>query len=193
VTPVPPKRADARRNRERLLDAAAAVLSRETDPTLLDIAEEAGVSRATAYRHFSDVAAVRAALADEVMDLARDLLSEHLTAGRDETVSFPEWLVATTRAAMPIRTRYAEAMAKEPVPDAGLINTFTPMAQALVKQAQSRSEIRADLDPAIMAEGIITVALYTARRVYRDGLPIDDALQIFETFMRGMETSPRGS
>ncbi|MBF8171901.1 TetR/AcrR family transcriptional regulator [Streptomyces olivaceus] len=48
-----PKRADARRNEETLLDAAAAVFVRSgVEAPVRDIAAEAGVGTATIYRHF---------------------------------------------------------------------------------------------------------------------------------------------
>ena len=48
-----PKRADARRNEETLLDAAAAVfVASGVDAPIRDIAAKAGVGTATIYRHF---------------------------------------------------------------------------------------------------------------------------------------------
>ncbi len=48
-------RADAARNRQRLIDAAAEVFAaRGLDATLDDIARHAGVNVATAYRHFAN-------------------------------------------------------------------------------------------------------------------------------------------
>jgi AcrR family transcriptional regulator len=48
-----PLRADARRNRERLLEAAAAELARKgADASLEEIARKAGVAIGTLYRHF---------------------------------------------------------------------------------------------------------------------------------------------
>ncbi|GLY91858.1 TetR/AcrR family transcriptional regulator [Actinoallomurus iriomotensis] len=48
-----PKRADARRNKETLLDAAAAVfVSSGVEAPIRDIATKAGVGTATIYRHF---------------------------------------------------------------------------------------------------------------------------------------------
>ena len=48
-------RADAARNRQRLIDAAAEVFAaRGVDATLDDIARHAGVNVATAYRHFAN-------------------------------------------------------------------------------------------------------------------------------------------
>src|SRR5690606_5274731 len=47
-----------RRTRKDLLQAAARLTSQGRDPSLEEIAEEAMVSRATAYRHFPDVTAL---------------------------------------------------------------------------------------------------------------------------------------
>ncbi|GAA1940502.1 TetR/AcrR family transcriptional regulator [Amycolatopsis minnesotensis] len=48
-----PKRADARRNEQTLLDAAAAIfVSSGVEAPIRDIAAEAGVGTATIYRHF---------------------------------------------------------------------------------------------------------------------------------------------
>jgi AcrR family transcriptional regulator len=48
-----PKRADARRNEESLLEAAAAVFVKSgVDAPVRDIAAEAGVGMGTIYRHF---------------------------------------------------------------------------------------------------------------------------------------------
>ncbi|WP_063813192.1 TetR/AcrR family transcriptional regulator [Nocardia anaemiae] len=54
MTSPPPRRADAQRNRERLLSAAEALLNeRGLSASLDDIAKAAGVGNATLYRHFS--------------------------------------------------------------------------------------------------------------------------------------------
>jgi len=49
-----PRRADARRNRERILDAAERLLQRSPSAAVADIAAAAGISRSTLYRHFAD-------------------------------------------------------------------------------------------------------------------------------------------
>ena len=56
-----PLRSDARRTRDRLLDAAAELLESDGQHfTLPDLARQAGVGTATVYRHFADVAEVLA-------------------------------------------------------------------------------------------------------------------------------------
>ena len=76
-----PRRADARRNRERLLTAAAAAFAAGGDPSLEKVARDAGVGIGTLYRHFpSREALVEAVYRGElaaVCAAADDLLAEH--------------------------------------------------------------------------------------------------------------------
>ncbi len=64
---VRPERADAARNRARVL-VAAETLFRERDPlsvTMEDVARAAGVGRATLYRRYPDVRSIAVALLDQ--------------------------------------------------------------------------------------------------------------------------------
>lgn len=63
----PPERADAARNRRRVLDAAAQLFAQH-DPrsvTMDDVARAAGVGRATLYRRYASIGALGEALLDE--------------------------------------------------------------------------------------------------------------------------------
>lgn len=79
--PAPPLRADARRNRDALLRAAAAGFAAGDDPTLEKIAREAGVGIGTLYRHFPTrealVEAVYRAELAAVCESADALLGAH--------------------------------------------------------------------------------------------------------------------
>jgi serine phosphatase RsbU (regulator of sigma subunit) len=59
------RREDARRNRERIVKAAARVLAQSPSASLEDVATAAGVSRTTIYRHFPDRDSLIAASEDE--------------------------------------------------------------------------------------------------------------------------------
>lgn len=63
----PTERADAARNRRKVLDAAREVFARKPPDqvTMDDLARAAGVGRATLYRRYPSVAAVAEALLDE--------------------------------------------------------------------------------------------------------------------------------
>jgi serine phosphatase RsbU (regulator of sigma subunit) len=76
------KRADALRNRERILNAAERLLQRSPSATLADIAAAAGVARSTLHRRFSSREALLAALDDRPVDTVHDRPSGPLPAGR---------------------------------------------------------------------------------------------------------------
>lgn len=61
-----PKRADARRNVEAIVEAATALLAVDPDASVNEIAKAAGVGRVTLYGHFDN----RAALVGEVAERA---------------------------------------------------------------------------------------------------------------------------
>ncbi|MFI1389892.1 TetR/AcrR family transcriptional regulator [Streptomyces griseoaurantiacus] len=78
----PQPRADAARNREAVLAAATrAFATSDTEPSMREIARQAGVGIATAFRHFpTREALVEAVYRDQVVRLtagARELLAEH--------------------------------------------------------------------------------------------------------------------
>lgn len=79
--PTPPLRADARRNRDALLRAAAAGFAAGDDPTLEKIARDAGVGIGTLYRNFpTREALVEAVYRTElaaVCAIVDDLLATH--------------------------------------------------------------------------------------------------------------------
>jgi AcrR family transcriptional regulator len=62
-----PERADAARNRERIIGAARKLIARKgvREITLDDVAKEAGLGRATLYRRFPDRSALMLALLDD--------------------------------------------------------------------------------------------------------------------------------
>lgn len=65
----PPLRADARRNRRRLLDAAIGlILEMGGDPSRDAVAQRAGIGIATLYRHFPDQQALLRAVVLDVLD-----------------------------------------------------------------------------------------------------------------------------
>lgn len=82
----PPARADARRNRRRLLDAAIEViLAVGGEPSRDAVAQRAGVGIGTLYRHFPDQQQLLRAVALEVIDRAIEqgetALAEAATGG----------------------------------------------------------------------------------------------------------------
>ena len=70
-------RADGRRNRKTILAAAAATMLDNPQASIADVAERAGLTRATVYRHYADRDALLREMAGETaMHLVPQLLDE---------------------------------------------------------------------------------------------------------------------
>jgi serine phosphatase RsbU (regulator of sigma subunit) len=76
------KRADALRNRERILDAADRLIERSPSATLADIAAAAGVARSTLHRRFSTRDDLLTALRERPQDTGLDRPTGVLPTGR---------------------------------------------------------------------------------------------------------------
>lgn len=72
----PTLRADARRNIDRILEAAIICLSRNPDATMQQIAVEAGVGRVTAYAHFASRGALVEAALERAIERGDAALSQ---------------------------------------------------------------------------------------------------------------------
>lgn len=103
-----PQRSDAQRNRERIVEVAAAELARDPDVPLSVIAKKAGVGQGTLYRNFADREALLWAIyrheVQRLVDRAHDLLESSAPE-----VALREWMVHLARFAR-TKTGIAGAM-----------------------------------------------------------------------------------
>lgn len=92
-------RADAQRNRERILEAAVKALSRDSSASLSAIGKLAGVGQGTLYRHFPDREALIWAIYEREVD---DLVAraEQLLADRPPRTALREWMSHLARFAL---------------------------------------------------------------------------------------------
>jgi len=142
-----PRRADAQRNRDRLLGAAAeAFAERGTDASLEEVARRAGVGIGTLYRHFptrDDV--VAALIAGEVEGLVA--LGDQLLAADDAGTALRTWLAALIRHV----TRYrglASSLVDARCGEGRLSESChrqEAAAAALVERAQRAGAVRPDV------------------------------------------------
>jgi len=144
-----PLRADAERNRARILAAAAEVFAdRGLDVSLDDIAAHAGVGVGTVYRRFPDKDALIDALFEEKIDRAVELADRALEI-EDPWEAFTTFMRGMCRMqagdrgfkdALLVRDRGRERVA-------AARERIAPRAMQLLTRAQESGAVRSDLGP----------------------------------------------
>ena len=139
-------RADAARNRQRLIDAAAEVFAaRGLDATLDDIARHAGVNVATAYRHFANKHELAHEFLAQCVDKAV-AIAEEAAAERDPWIGLTRFLersldmIASNRALVDVLSR---AYGAEHFTDM-LRRSSVPLGQLLAR-GQAAGVVRLDV------------------------------------------------
>ncbi|MBL7498079.1 TetR/AcrR family transcriptional regulator [Frankia sp. CNm7] len=171
-----PKRADARRNEETLLAAAAAVfVTSGVEAPIRDIAAKAGVGTATIYRHFPTradlvIAVYRhqvEALAEAGPTLLASSATPHAALGRWIDL-FVDFLVTKLGLA-------AVLQSDDPCFDplhSYFLERLEPVCTRLLEAATASGEIRSDLNAQELMRGVASLCVgagnnprYDARRL----------------------------
>jgi AcrR family transcriptional regulator len=151
-----PLRADARRNRERLLAAADEAFAQAgTTASLEDIAQQAGVGIGTLYRHFPTRSHLVAALID---DRAQQVVrqAEELADADDPFEAMETWLGAWMRHGQAYNG-LAESLAEAEAAGTCLSTTCEQIRAALgglLQRAQDEGLVRAD----VTADDVVALA-----------------------------------
>jgi AcrR family transcriptional regulator len=182
-------RADAQRNRERLLEVAARVFSQAgPDVTLEAIAKEAGVGIGTLYRHFPTREALvdaayrneLARLCDSVDDLLHELPPDKaLRAWMDHFVDY-----MTTKRGMGDALRALIASGGDP-----FSQSRVRLAQAvatLLQAGTAANVLRSDIQPDDVLLSLSGVSLATADPAQRE-----QAGRLLDLLMDGLVVSRR--
>jgi AcrR family transcriptional regulator len=146
-----PIRADARRNRERVLDAARECFARAgTDAQIDEVAAVAGVGVGTVYRHFETKEALVEALAAEHF-AAEAKIAEAALQIEDPWQAFSTLIrsgaeaMAENRAICQIAADRPEVM-RDAALGADTDQGFFRTVQALIDRAQEAGELRGDFE-----------------------------------------------
>jgi AcrR family transcriptional regulator len=160
-----PLRADAQRNRDRLIEVAARAFSQDgPDVTLDAIAKEAGVGIGTLYRHYpTREALIDAAyrnelgrLCDSVGDLLRDMPPDHaLRAWMDCFVDY-----MTTKRGMGDALRALIASGGDPFSESR--DRLTTAVATLLNAGAAAVTLRADVEPDDVLISLSGISLATA-------------------------------
>ncbi|MGI5170899.1 TetR/AcrR family transcriptional regulator [Spirillospora sp. CA-253888] len=171
-----PQRADARRNKEALLDAAAAAfVASGVEAPVRDIAARAGVGMGTIYRHFPTradliIAVYRhqvEACAEAGPALLAESASPHAALGRWIDL-FVDFLVTKHGLAAALQSDEAGFETLH----AHFLDRLVPVCARLLDAAAAAGEIRPDLDPYELMRGVGNLCIgadndprYNARRL----------------------------
>lgn len=162
-----PLRADAQRNRERLLEVAAeAFAERGPDVSVDEIASRAGLGMGTLYRHFPTKELLLAAVVRQRLLALRDA-TEAFASAEDTAAALTGWLTALlghvqqfAALAGPLRCALSDA---DPTLAAIHEEIMTTGARIL-RRAQQGGEARADVDAADLVATVVTLATAPAQQ-----------------------------
>ncbi len=159
-----PGRADARRNAERILDATAELLSANPRVSLEQVAERAGVSRATLYHRFAS----RGALLDALTERSITEVAAAVQSARPADGPATEAMERVLRATWPVIGRYRGLVIVNPrrLERAELRRRLDP-ALAPIRSLLRRGRRSGEFDPELPVEwmiGVITDLIHAASR-----------------------------
>ena len=186
---VPPTRADARRNFERLVAAADAVYTEQgVDAPLDEIAKRAGVGSGTLYRHFPNREALIGAVVWERIRAVCEL-GEELAEGSSGLEALRTWLRAMI--ALTMRRGLAQALLARSQATASELfaaahHALYESARPLLKRAQAEGEIDAEVE----LTDLLTFANAIASSVEHSPDPEERAERMLELLFQGVASPP---
>lgn len=174
MTETRPKRADARRNYERLLtEARAAFAARGTDASLEEIARRSGVGIGTLYRHFPSRHAMMSAVFQdalaELLERSRELAEAEQPCG-----ALVVWLRAVVAHAGEYRGLATALMSGTADDSSAMASCIIPLREAgegLLRRAQDSGAVRTDVSIGDLMQLTNAIALAAEQTPADTGLP----------------------
>ncbi|MEV6257242.1 MULTISPECIES: TetR/AcrR family transcriptional regulator [unclassified Nocardia] len=187
MTNARPLRADAQRNRDRLLEVATRAFSHDgPDVTLEAIAKEAGVGIGTLYRHFpTREALVDAAYRSELARLCDS--ADDLSAALPPDRALRTWMdrfvdYTTTKRGMGDALRAVIASGGNPFSESR--DRLTAAVATLLRAGASAGTLRADVEPEDILVGLSGISLATESPERRE-----QAGRLLDLFVDGLRSS----
>ncbi|MFG1793673.1 TetR/AcrR family transcriptional regulator [Nocardia sp. NPDC049149] len=175
-TEAAPKRKDARRNQQTLLDAAAAVfVTSGVEAPVRDIAAKAGVGMGTIYRHFPTRADLVIAVYRHQVDACAEAGPALLATSPTPHAALEQWVdlfvaFLVTKHGLP-SAMHADKAGFETL-HTYFLDRLVPVCTQLLDAAVTSGEIRADIDAYQLMRGIGNLCIgaesdprYDARRL----------------------------
>ena len=171
-----PKRADARRNKETLLDAAATIfVTSGVEAPVRDIAAKAGVGTGTIYRHFPTRADLIIAVYRHQVEACAEAGPALLAASDSPHAALRQWISLFVDFLVTKHGLAAVLHSDEAGFDtlhAYFLDRLVPVCTQLLDAAAEAGEIRADMDAYELMRGVGNLCIgadsdprYDARRL----------------------------
>lgn len=165
--PVRPKRADARRNEETLLNAAAEVfVTSGVDAPVREVAAKAGVGMGTIYRHFPTradlIVAVYRHQIEALADSGPALLAEHDSPSA-ALVVWMDGFVAFLVTKHGLASALQEDQAQFETLHTYFLERLVPACAALLEASVDAGEIRADIGAYELLRGVGNLCLFAGQ------------------------------
>lgn len=186
-TPLPRRKALQQRVSAAILNAAARTLATHGDrANLADVAEEAGVARATVYRYYPN----RSRLVEEVVRRATESIHERLLAARVDKVPVEEGITRTVRAFVDEGDAFVVLVSERRHSQGSEFDRLVlPPIQRLLEIGRTQGQIRSDIQIVVLAEALLSIAAGVLRNC---SLGRDDLVATISTvFLGGALAPPR--
>jgi TetR/AcrR family transcriptional repressor of mexCD-oprJ operon len=164
-----------------IIDTAARLLAARQNASIAEIADAAGVSRGTIYRHFP----TRAALLRTLADSARTEAKQRLQDANLESVPIEDGIARTARALVTVANHYPAALQ-----DPTILGTRNPAIQdpltTLLRRGQADGRLRSDVPLDCLLESLLALVAACQRSgSHHDQGSEDTSATIVRLFLHG--------
>ncbi|MEV5783128.1 helix-turn-helix domain-containing protein [Streptomyces sp. NPDC052287] len=182
-----PKRADARRNEETLLEAAAAIfVTAGVEAPVRDIAAKAGVGTGTIYRHFPTRADLIIAVYRHQVEACAEAGPALLASSPTPHAALGQWInlfvdFLVTKHGL-AAVLQSDAAGFDTL-HAYFLDRLVPVCGRLLEAAADAGEIRSDMDAIVLMRGVGNLCIGA------DADPRYDARRLVELLIAGLRRS----
>lgn len=168
------RRADARANRQTVIDASIDLLPHHPDASMQEIADHSGLARTTVYRHFPNRETLFEAVIDEVMWRSREEMSLVTASG----LPVAETMIRLSGVMIDLGIHYRLLYENEDL-TLGRVRSRAVDGESSVEvflgQAQARGEIRTDMPAWWLTAMTLSLSMAMVREVLAERIDRNDA------------------